>query len=76
MKKHLKRMHPGDHSGHVIDLGPDLATPPLPTQIPSMPVKDEPYEMNEHQLVDTNKMQIVHENNHQFYQQVFRQKID
>jgi hypothetical protein len=56
-------MHPGDHSGHVIDLGVELATTQLPSQTPLTSYNDESEEMNE--------QQIVNENGHQFYQQVF-----
>jgi hypothetical protein len=61
-------MHPGDHSGHVIDLGIDLSTGQLSTQIPL--ISDE---INEQQI---NKIQAINEQNHQSYQQVFLKKIN
>jgi signal recognition particle GTPase len=59
VKKHLKRMHPGDHSGHVIDLGAELPTPPLPLTS----IKDES------QIFSTNSNKIQ-EQSHHSYQQV------
>jgi hypothetical protein len=66
-------MHPGDHSGHVIDLGVDLAAAQLSTQSPSISCKDEAIEINEQQIFSTNanKIQAKNENGYQFYQQVF-----
>ena len=58
VKKHLKRMHPGDHSGHVIDLGVEYAA----TQLSSNSIKDEAEEE------PLNKTPTINEEN---YQQVF-----
>ncbi|CAF4615425.1 unnamed protein product [Rotaria sp. Silwood1] len=73
VKKHLKRMHPDDHSGHVIDLGLDLAntTTQSPTEVSFTSNNDEINEMNEQQIVstNTNKIRTANENNQQFYQQ-------
>ncbi len=63
-------MHPGDHSGHVIDLGIELPTVQLPTQVPLTSIKNE---MHEPQIMstNTNKVQTVNDYGHPFYQQVF-----
>jgi hypothetical protein len=58
-------MHPGDHSGHVIDLGSESTAT---TQGSSMLMNND--EMIEYDDINTNKIQTVDENGHQFYQQV------
>ncbi|CAF3824104.1 unnamed protein product [Adineta steineri] len=69
VKKHLKRMHPGDHSGHVIDLGLDLNT--NANQLSSLSSSNEFDELNEQQILSssTNKISAINENIHQTYQQ-------
>jgi hypothetical protein len=68
-------MHPGDHSGHVIDLGIEPTISQLQTQVPSISIKDESIER---QIISTNsnKIQAINEHIHQSYQQVFLQKIN
>jgi len=72
-------MHPGDHSGHVIDLGLDFTTAAtqFPTQVPIGSDGDEFDETNEQQIysTNTNKILAINENGHQSYQQVFLQEI-
>ncbi|CAF3663935.1 unnamed protein product [Rotaria sordida] len=73
VKKHLKRMHPGDHSGHVIDLGLDLANTitQSPTDVSLTSSNDEVDEMNEQQIISTNinKIRSANENAQQSYKQ-------
>lgn len=57
VKKHLKRMHPSDASGHVIDLGIDFAS----TQSPTISNRDE------HD--DEQIMNVCNEENYPSYQQ-------
>jgi len=56
-------MHPGDHSGHVIDLGLDFASTPSP----SIANRDE---LGDEQMMNTYGDQSMNEENYPSYQQV------
>lgn len=78
VKKHLKRMHADDITGHVTDLGLELANNSAQLSIPvtSTYNMDELDETNEQPVIstNTNKIRTANENIHQFYQQVFQIK--
>lgn len=59
-------MHPGDHSGHVIDLGVE----PLTSQLPLASIIGEKIDQPMGNT-NTNRIQIKKERDHQLYQQVF-----
>ncbi|CAF1656333.1 unnamed protein product, partial [Adineta ricciae] len=67
VKKHLKRMHPSDYLGHVIDLSLEGATAAA-NHLPLLSSKDE---VEEQQILttNTNKMQVANQNGRQSYHQ-------
>ncbi|UJR28965.1 hypothetical protein I4U23_010182 [Adineta vaga] len=69
VKKHLKRMHPGDYSGHVIDLGLEVATAAAAANQLSLLSNRDDQEEQQILTTNNNKMKITNENDHQQYHQ-------
>ena len=69
-------MHPGEHSGHVIDLGLESST--ASTSPGSMPVNSDPDDASEQALIEpkTTKMRSTSEYEYPLYQQVCFPEVD